>query len=45
MSLRAVAPLYNVTVKNRLKDVLPQVAANSIGSGVTNIVNGMTRLI
>lgn len=45
MSLRAVAPLYNVSVKNRLKDVLPQVASNSIGNGINNIVNGMTRLI
>lgn len=45
MNLRAVCPLYSVIINNKLKGVLPQVASNSIGNGITNIVNGMTRLI
>lgn len=44
-TLRAVADLrkYNSS-KNKLKELLPQVASNSIASGLTNIVNGMTRM-
>ena len=45
MTLRAVAPLSSFSnVGNKMKNLLPEVAANSIANGVTNIVNGMTRL-
>ena len=45
ISLRATAKLSNVSsVKNRLKQVLPQVASNSIANGVTKIANGMIGL-
>ena len=45
MNLRAVCPIYSIGIKNKLKDLLPQVASNSIANGVTNIVNSMTRMI
>lgn len=45
MTLRAVAPLSSFSnVGNKMKNLLPEVAANSVANGVTNIVNGMTRL-
>lgn len=45
MTLRAVAPLYSFSnIGNKMKNLLPEVASNSIANGVTNIVNGMTRL-
>lgn len=44
-TLRAVAPLlkYNSS-KNKMKELLPQVASNAIANGLTNIANGMTRI-
>lgn len=45
MTLRAVAPLSSFSnIGNKMKNLLPEVAANSVANGVTNIVNGMTRL-
>lgn len=45
MTLRAVAPLSSFSnIGNKMKNILPEVAANSVANGVTNIVNGMTRL-
>lgn len=45
MTLRAVAPLSSFSnINNKMKNLLPEVAANSVANGVTNIVNGMTRL-
>ena len=45
MTLRAVAPLSTFeNTKNKLKNLLPEVAANSIASGVTNIASGMIGL-
>lgn len=43
-TLRAVAKLrkYNST-KNKMKELLPQIAANSVANGLTNIANGMMR--
>lgn len=46
MTLRAVAPLSSFSnIGNKMKNLLPEVAANSVANGVTNIVNGMTRLL
>ena len=45
MTLRAVSPLTKKKVKNKLSELLPEVASNAIGNGITNIVNGMTRLL
>lgn len=45
MTLRAVAPLSSFSnIGNKMKNLLPEVASNSVANGVTNIVNGMTRL-
>lgn len=45
MTLRAVAPLSSFSnIGNKMKNLLPEVAANSVANGVINIVNGMTRL-
>lgn len=45
MTLRAVAQLYAFdNVKNKLKNLLTEVAANSIANGVTNIATGMIGL-
>lgn len=45
MTLRAVAPLSSFSkIGNKMKNLLPEVAANSVANGITNIVNGMTRL-
>lgn len=45
MTLRAVAPLSSFSnIGNKVKELLPDIAANSIANGITNIVNGMTRL-
>lgn len=45
ISLRAVAPLLAFTkTKNKLKELLPEVAANSIANGVTNIASSMIGL-
>ena len=45
MTLRAVAPLSTFSnIGNKMKNLLPEVASNSVANGVTNIVNGMTRL-
>lgn len=43
-TIRAVARLrkYDST-KNKLKELIPQVAANSVANGLTNIINGMMR--
>lgn len=43
-TLRAVSDIRGYKkLKNKLKELLPQVAANSIASGVTNIASGMLR--
>jgi len=45
MTLRAVAPLSSFSnIGNKMKNLLPEVAANSVANGVANVVNGMTRL-
>lgn len=45
ITLRAVAPLSTFSnMGNKMKNLLPEVASNSVANGVTNIVNGMTRL-
>lgn len=45
ITLRAVAPLSSFSnIGNKMKNLLPEVASNSVANGVTNIVNGMTRL-
>lgn len=45
MTLRAVAPLSSFTnTKNKLKELLPEVAANSISNGLTNITSEMIGL-
>jgi len=42
ISLRAVAPLrHEGDTSNKLKRLLPNVAANSIANGITNILTGM----
>lgn len=45
MTLRAVAQLTSFSnIGSKMKNLLPEVAANSVANGITNIVNGMTRL-
>ena len=45
MTLRAVAPLGAFSnTKNKLKNLLPEVAANSVANGVTKIASGMIGL-
>ena len=45
MTLRAVAPIDNNGFKNKWKELFPQVAANAIAGGLTNILAGMTAMI